>query len=175
MKIKNTKFYRSLVWLYRSTYSIWDIYRMPQGFCEFFWKMMFAILLLPLNWWAHIINYFNDKKCPDAIKWNGALAIQAILLAFGMVVDAIPDDKLDFGYFKYLGNGILVVIIVVIGCVLAYLGQKLFSYIKSLFRKNVSSVQPVKEKKELWISVAFKSFMEKNCPKIDWSEYLNNK
>lgn len=139
--------------LYKFSYD-----ELPNNFCEYFWKLFLAVVLLPISWIGCLFNkgeklaenvfitiafYLGLIFLPLAIaeKQYGALSFKSYLIGLGYIIGSIA-----------MTSGVLYCI-----------------YSISQWQDNRTSRKvAVKEKKPNLIKERYKAFKGKYCPKINW-------
>jgi len=181
MKINKNSWY---VKYYRRFWSIdprFPSYRsLPISLCEFFWTMIFALLMIPMVWPSMLIVLAMDK---DDYEETGTLVIFGTMLnVIFFVVGAAFRHIFDIFSLKAHGDLFIFFGIYLIGilssCLIAaigYLAVKMIiisiDWVKDAgyfkFEKKRSE-KIVKEKKPNWFVEGVKAFIGKYCPRIDW-------
>jgi hypothetical protein len=91
---------------YKRTYHRHD-YELPTNFCSFFWKLFFAVSLLPATWWTYLCEDFVDRAIDNGGFMSKRVAINMmfLLLAFilGVILWAIGAA---FWYHLYVASSV---------------------------------------------------------------------
>ena len=155
--------------LYMHTYSTCFL---PNNLCAFFWKMLLAVILLPITWVLLIPSFIFSKERPDKIG-------NKVLISFGLNIVGLLVYGLTFlqnkkdgsihwyypalGILMLLGVGIVIYIFVRLCSLISE--TSLWQSIASTFRRQSSSYKEPKT----WIVTEFiKAKKNKYCPKITW-------
>lgn len=158
--------YKATSWharLYKSTYGT---YILPKNICNYFWKLIVAILVAIPSWPGHLINFFE----------RGFYPMKAIVSAIHVPVAIILGasfwkSKLSFvSFFSDYFTG-LVIIILLIGAgallilITFYLGVLIEKLKKLIYIKRTATHR---QKNESVLVSGFKAVKNKYCSKIDW-------
>lgn len=177
---------------YKKTSFLANFYRLfylrtelPKGFCDYFFYLLFAFILTPLVWPALVLNFFSKsitKKADGSYSkkyqvfetglgfilqflflFSGALGF-TLLNSFGFTF-----EKVNIFYLYFLGIIALPVFAFLFFGII-FSGALLFDRAENFFHKfnkrNGSDVDS--QNFFVMIKNRFKSFKEKNCPKINW-------
>lgn len=207
-----------LAFFYRYAYQTDTV---PNGFCDYFWNLVLAFIVLPLNWLPILINmlgkkiklresmeYSHDIKDYKLVKryhipYNMVKNSNSVLFAMGLIViglitliathsQMLIGDSNGFSVvLKLYGIGSACVFTgIVIGRMLYFLVMHVYNEMKDVKTeaeirlKNIKKIRKSRiEHEKYWerydyrqqhpsffklMMIAFKSFKEKNCPKIEW-------
>lgn len=163
MKLNLNSWY---VWIYRSSYDL-TVYDLPNNLCPFFWKLVLAIIMLPLSWIGHL---FNIGRVQTKALVVGS-AISVLIMISGMVA-ACQDNvkhitlKIALKYYA-IGSFYLVLVAVALGIVILVLCGigHICEYIKDKWQDR-----SYKESKPSIITTFIKAKYNKYCPKIEWTK-----
>lgn len=141
--------------LFESTYSKNEI--LPTYECEFFWKSLFAWILMIPCWPGHLWNLAFKKFRIKGIWWAFHSPILAVL---GSVSHDILKTNNSYVFYSYVlgwATAITIVFFAIIGVLFAMFLLKFTSIFKS------------KKSKRKWIiPELFKGIKDKYCHKIEW-------
>lgn len=143
----------------------WSYKDRPDSLCPYFWKLLLAIVFLPLTWLGYIIPYFR-KNLYMTISTYIMITASAYLFVFMGYI-------LGYEYFR----GLSLVVATAIGTLVFVLGTSLlllFGWFvliylpEKLSKQRINSWYEKKEPKTNLIKERYKAFKGRYCPKIDW-------
>lgn len=156
--------------LYKSTYNIHHISRMPDSICLYFWKLLFAIVIFPLYAPVIIIKeYFTDDKDIDSTL---GFMMTLVFLLFGTFGLSFLPNTLAICLLPIatmIGASILgIVMLIVFG--IFYFFENVRKLITTYFKKNPKpkKVRYYRPKTPNPLFEGFKSFKNKYCKRINW-------
>lgn len=183
-----------LAWLDWSTYCNDFDYTFPKSICPLFWRTLFAIIILPLTWFIHIINayksYDDFKRESDNNKLTfvGGVSLHLVFLLSGGLLHSLIDKEMGFdiyhvadGYFiNYvklffggilLGGVVLLIIAILIGIVMVCREGTLMLYRCSTTKRKTNDGDGTYiPRKPFMVKRIYSAIKDKYCPRIDWSD-----
>lgn len=159
MRLREDSFFAKLV------LNSYASYELPKSLCPFFWKLVIALVSLPLTWPILVIDWVGGRPEKSWILSKIILGIltQLVVLAIIGVAYVKPIETL-----KVLGF-MVVVLVVILG------GVALYTVIKEKIEdwywnyKYGEYGEKLADKKTDNVLVSFiKAKKEKVCPRIDW-------
>lgn len=145
---KNTWHYR--FWKANYGYSGWSNQEPTNNFCDYFWQLSGAIIMLPLTWIGILINKINNERNRFEELVAITLGSYSLFSIIGLLIAVAIIET--FMFFIILGTIIGVICLIV---AIVWGGSML------------SSSNNIKETKQI-ISEGWKSFKGKYCPTINW-------
>jgi len=146
MNLKKNSWHSALV---QSTYGEGSL---PQSLCPYFWKLLFAILVIPFTFIAHIVNLI----CRDYVV-NGTPSVIFLFLTLAFSNFYVPKGVTYFSFWWVLWGFLTLCAVVGVVALIIWL----FCILEERSERKQA-------KKPNILVESFKAFKGKYCPKITW-------
>lgn len=156
------------------------VYHLPNNFCVYFWRVMFAIVLLPFYLGSSLFMKLVGEPL-ETVGIGGKILIQTAcivlvlalhclgLFFYGMVLGLTPDDS--FPMWVLLCAAPTSVVLVVLGFLALAITHWICQFIKGSFTGRREDLEGYSTDVKLNIFVVwFIAFKDKYCPVITWKE-----
>lgn len=166
-------------WHYKLHKSAYDK-NPPNNFCDYFWRLVLAILIFPIALPSHTINFFNKNSSP--VHQCVGVIFTVLIILFGVVgVLVVESCGLNINYYDSnfvaflitYGAGILILVIA-LGIIFLFdmIGNSEYMSNRRDKRRQRrrDKEDKVKVKKVNFIKEYYRNVKEKNCTIIDWAE-----
>jgi len=136
--------------LFLASYSSKEL---PKSLCNYFWSLIFAIILLPVTFVVVIYNIITKKRVNKII--------QISFMLFGLILSSAFYEDYSFPTAYFYG---LITTVVVVGI------SGLFAFTLVYFIEKSDNHKPKKTKKPNVIIEGIKAVKNKYCPIIQWDK-----
>lgn len=137
----------------------YDVYHMPENFCEYFWKLIFALALMPLIWLSYPI-----KREGIGVRIAASIGVLLALFLLAVLI------TLSYTYFDTFLMLLFASVIIVL-TIVAILALVAGSDITCEYVRHTDTFKQVKrtasEAKIIWKGRK-EAVLNRYCPKIEW-------
>lgn len=164
MKIKVKSWH---YWLYRNTYQ-----GTPKSLCPYFWKLLFAIIMLPLTWVGYLFPGTREGKNMFLNFIITFMFMALLVVGHGVGMENYPESNSFIATIIGLGllTGVSLIIILagllIFGLIHAI--REGVTYIEDKrYYKHLKELEKGKEPKKYILIEWWKAFKSKYCPKLE--------
>lgn len=154
--------------LYRNTYYVCD---MPDNICEYWWKLLLAIVLFIPCWPGHLLNYTDDKwKIGHGAEGKTVwwwLHIPVVLILTILWMDTIYGKPEHWAHWVKVWGWYPIGIAVGLGASIIFIGV-LFLIAGIMYLTENVKWNKKTDRKASPVTEGFKAWKDKYCAKITW-------